>query len=187
MNNNVVSGQPWPPTVLERARPVKMVIFDVDGVLTDGRLFVDNRGDEYKAFYSKDGLGMKMLQGTGVHIGIITARTSEVVQHRMASLGIVHVYQGQLEKLAAYEKILAELQLTPEQTAYVGDDLVDLPVMQKVGLAIAVADAEPWVMQYAHWITSRAGGLGAARDVCELLMHAQGTWAVAARRFGVLS
>jgi len=162
--------------ILARARLIRLVIFDVDGVLTDGRLFVDDLGHEYKAFYSKDGLGMKLLQQSGVAIGVITARTSEVVTHRMASLKIDYVYQGKIEKLPAYEHLLAQTGLAPQQTAYVGDDLVDLPVMLKVGLAISVADAEPLVTTYSHWQTPRAGGQGAARDVCELIMRAQHTW-----------
>jgi len=161
--------------ILDKAAKIKLLVFDVDGVLTDGRLIVGDDGQEYKAFYSKDGLGMKMLQQTGVKIAVITARTSDVVIHRMQNLGIKHIYQGQLEKLPAFEKILIELDLTAEQVAYVGDDVIDLPVLQQAGLAIAVADAHPLVKQYVHWQTPQCGGHGAARDVCELIMLAQGT------------
>lgn len=164
-----------PEAVFARARPVRLVIFDVDGVLTDGRLFIDDLGQEYKAFYARDGLGMKVLQKTGVALAVITARSSEVVRHRMTSLGIDHVYQGRIEKLPAYEHLLQETGLAPEQTAYVGDDWVDAPVMRKVGLAVCVADAEPEVARLAHWQTPRPGGLGAARDVCDLILRAQGT------------
>jgi 3-deoxy-D-manno-octulosonate 8-phosphate phosphatase (KDO 8-P phosphatase) len=118
---------------------------------------------------------MKMLQATGVEIGIITGRTSQVVQHRMDGLGIRHVYQGKQEKLPAFEELVAKLGLPPHQVAYVGDDVVDLPVMRRVGLAIAVQDAAPLVKQHAHWTTDHGGGRGAARDVCELIMRAQGT------------
>lgn len=159
--------------ILDRAAKIKLVIFDVDGVLTDGRLIIDNHGMEYKAFHSRDGHGMKMLQETGVVIGIITGRDSEVVNHRMASLGIEHVYQGQKDKLVAYDHLRGKLGLQPEQIAYVGDDVVDLPVMHRVGLAIAVADAHDFVKQHAHWLTTAAAGHGAARDVCELIMRAQ--------------
>lgn len=162
--------------ILEKAQNIKLVIFDVDGVLTDGSLFLGDDGQEYKAFYSRDGLGMKMLQKTGVHIGIITGRTSEVVKHRMKSLSIEHVYQGQDNKLPAYEDLKTRLSLDAEEIAYVGDDIVDLPVMKQVGLAVAVADAHPVVVQHAHWHTPHAGGRGAARDVCELIMEAQNTW-----------
>ncbi|QBQ54127.1 3-deoxy-manno-octulosonate-8-phosphatase KdsC [Nitrosococcus wardiae] len=161
--------------VFVRASAIKLVIFDVDGVLTDGGLFLSDDGQEYKVFYSRDGHGMKMLQYTGVQIGIITGRTSQVVSHRMESLGITHVYQGQKIKLPAYEHLLEKLSFQTHETAYVGDDVVDLAIMQRVGLAIAVQDAHPLVKQHAHWITPNPGGRGAARDACELIMEAQGT------------
>ena len=160
--------------ILEKAAQIKLVIFDVDGVLTDGSLFLGDDGLEYKAFNSHDGHGMKMLQQSGVDIAIITGRTSKVVEIRMASLGINHVYQGQLDKNVAYNDILEKLSVSSDEIAYVGDDVVDLPVMTKVGLAIAVENAHSMVKQHAHWTTPRAGGRGAARDVCELLMEAQG-------------
>jgi 3-deoxy-D-manno-octulosonate 8-phosphate phosphatase (KDO 8-P phosphatase) len=158
-----------------KAKTVKLVIFDVDGVLTDGKLFLGDDGQEYKAFHSRDGHGMKMLQFTGVEIGIITGRKSQVVRLRMESLGIEHVYQGKQEKLPAYQELKNKLGLSDEQIAYVGDDVVDLPVMRRVGLAIAVQDAHPVVVQHAHWQTPHGGGRGAARDVCEMIMEAQGT------------
>ena len=161
--------------ILAKAAQIKLVVFDVDGVLTDGSLFVGDDGQEYKAFHSRDGLGMKLLRKSGVEIGIITARTSEVVKHRMENLDIQHVYQGRLDKLPALEELLAKLRLSFEQTAYVGDDIVDLPVMRQVGLAIAVQDAHPLAKQHAHWQTPHGGGRGAARDVCELIMEAQNT------------
>ncbi len=161
--------------ILAKAAQIKLVVFDVDGVLTDGSLFVGDDGQEYKAFHSRDGLGMKLLRKSGVEIGIITARTSEVVKHRMENLDIEHVYQGRLEKLPALQELLSKLGLSFEQTAYVGDDVVDLPVMCQVGLAIAVQDAHPLAKQHAHWQTPHGGGRGAARDVCELIMEAQNT------------
>ncbi len=161
--------------ILAKAAQIKLVVFDVDGVLTDGSLFFGDNGMEYKAFYARDGLGMKLLQRTGVEIAIITARNSQVVNHRMANLDIKHVYQGKLDKLSGYLDLIGKLNLQPEQTAYVGDDVIDLPVLRRAGLAIAVADAHPLVKQHAHWITEHPGGRGAARDVCELIMQAQGT------------
>jgi 3-deoxy-D-manno-octulosonate 8-phosphate phosphatase (KDO 8-P phosphatase) len=161
--------------ILNLAKKIKLVIFDVDGVLTDGSLFFGDDGQEYKAFYSRDGLGIKLLQRTGVEVGVITARDSELVKHRMRNLDIKHFYQGRLDKIAAYEEMISKLNVTPEQTAYAGDDVVDLPVMTQVGLAIAVQDAHPFVKKHAHWITEHNGGRGAARDVCELIMEAQGT------------
>jgi len=161
--------------ILAKAAHIKLVIFDVDGVLTDGRLYVTESGDEIKAFHSRDGHGMKMLQNTGVSIGIITGRTSGIVAHRSKELGINHVYQGQKDKLPAFKELINKLSLHPDQVAYVGDDVVDLPVMLKVGLAIAVQDAHALVKRHAHWQTPNPGGLGAARDVCEMIMEAQGT------------
>jgi 3-deoxy-D-manno-octulosonate 8-phosphate phosphatase (KDO 8-P phosphatase) len=161
--------------VLARAAAIKLVIFDVDGVLTDGGLYFSDDGQEYKVFHSRDGHGMKMLKYTGIEIGIITGRTSQVVNHRMQNLGITHVYQGQQIKLPAYEQLREKLGLHAHESAYVGDDVVDLAIMRRVGLAIAVQDAHPLVKQHAHWITPHPGGRGAARDVCELIMEAQGT------------
>jgi len=157
-----------------KAQGIRLVIFDVDGVLTDGSLFLGDDGQEYKAFNSRDGHGMKMLQQSGVMIGIITGRTSEVVRIRMESLGVKHVYQGKQEKLPAYRELRDKLGLQDRQVAYVGDDVVDLPIMRRVGLAIAVGDAHPMVVRHAHWRTPHAGGCGAGRDVCELIMEAQG-------------
>lgn len=161
--------------ILDKAAQVKLIIFDVDGVLTDGRLILGDDGQEYKAFHSRDGHGMKMLQQSGVEIGIITGRSSQVVALRMASLGVQHVYQGREQKLPAFEELIHMLGVTPEQVAYVGDDVVDLPILLRVGLAVAVADAHPLVLQHAHWQTAHGGGQGAARDVCEFIMEAQGT------------
>ncbi|MBK8639074.1 MAG: 3-deoxy-manno-octulosonate-8-phosphatase KdsC [Chromatiaceae bacterium] len=161
--------------ILERASRIKLAIFDVDGVLTDGSLFIGDDGQEYKAFNSRDGHGMVMLRQTGVTLAIITGRSSEVVRIRMASLGINHLYQGILDKLAAYEELKLNLGLTDEAIAYVGDDVVDLPVLRRAGLAVTVADAHPLVQRHAHWQTRSPGGRGAARDLCELIMEAQGT------------
>jgi 3-deoxy-D-manno-octulosonate 8-phosphate phosphatase (KDO 8-P phosphatase) len=160
--------------ILEKAKNIKVVIFDVDGVLTDGSLFIGDDGQEYKAFNSRDGHGMKMLQKTGVEIAIITGRTSEVVKHRIKDLGIKIVYQGQHDKTLAFNDLLQTRQLKPAECAYVGDDVVDLPVMSQVGLAIAVQDAHPMVKKHAHWLTPSAGGKGAGRDVCEMIMEARG-------------
>jgi len=160
--------------ILERAKKIKLVIFDVDGVLTDGGLFFGDDGQEYKAFYARDGLGIKLLQRTGVEVAVITARQSKLVVHRMNNLGIEHFYQGHLDKTIAFQEVLAKLNLQPEQAAYAGDDVIDLPVMNKVGLAVAVQDAHPLVKKHAHWTTEHNGGRGAARDLCELIMQAQG-------------
>jgi len=161
--------------IREKAANIRLIVFDVDGVLTDGSLYIGDDGQEYKAFNSKDGHGMVMLQHSGVEIAIITGRTSAVVRIRMASLGIERVYQGKREKLPAYEELKQMTGLRDQQIAYVGDDVVDLPVMTRVGLAIAVQDAHPLTKQHAHWVAPSGGGRGAAREVCELIMDAQGT------------
>ncbi|HHB13045.1 MAG TPA: 3-deoxy-manno-octulosonate-8-phosphatase KdsC [Chromatiales bacterium] len=160
--------------ILERASRTRLVIFDVDGVLTDGSLYLGDDGQEYKAFHSRDGHGIAMLRRTEVQIAVITGRRSQVVEHRMADLGVQHVYQGRRDKLPAFQELLQRLDMAAEHTAYVGDDVVDLPVMVRVGLAVAVQDAHPLVKRHAHWITASPGGRGAAREVCELLMEGHG-------------
>lgn len=163
--------------ILQRARAVRMIIFDVDGVLTDGSLFYDDRGEEYKAFNSRDGHGIKMLRASGVDTGIITGRTSNIVLHRARNLGIDHIFQGADDKLAAYGELLARVGLEPNQIAYMGDDVVDLPVMNRCGLAITVPDAPEEVKARCQMVTRAQAGRGAAREACELIMRAQGTWA----------
>lgn len=160
----------------ERARAIRLAIFDVDGVLTDGRLYYADDGQELKAFNTLDGHGLKMLQATGVELAIITGRTSNVVSRRADNLGIQHLYQGVEGKLAAYEHLLDKLGLAPEMTAYMGDDVVDLPVMRRCGLALTVPAAPELVKRHAHYVTAREGGLGAVREVCERIMQAQGTF-----------
>lgn len=165
--------------IREKAAHLKLIIFDVDGVLTDGRLFVTESGEEIKTFHSRDGHGMKMLQASGVEIGIITGRTSKIVAHRCKELGIQHVYQGQKDKRPAFTELIQKLSLKPEQVAYMGDDVVDLPVMKQVGLAIATQDAHEFVKKHADWHTQSNGGYGAAREACELIMDAQGNLSAA--------
>ncbi len=153
------------------------MIFDVDGVLTDGSLYLTDNGEEIKAFNSRDGHGMKMLSASGVELAIITGRTSRCVELRAKNLGIELVYQGVHDKARAYAELVAARGLTPAATAYMGDDVVDLPVLMRCGLALSVPDAPPLVKQHADYITRAYGGHGAAREVCELIMHAQGTLA----------
>ncbi len=167
------------PAVLEIARAVRVVLFDVDGVLTDGRLLIDAAGNESKAFYTRDGHGIKQLAASGVAVGIVSGRTSKAVEHRARELGIAHVHQGCADKSAACRTLLTQLRLPPTHAAFVGDDVVDLPAMLEVGLSIAVADAHWLVRRHAHWTTPSAGGAGAAREVCELILHAHGNYAAA--------
>ena len=161
--------------IRERAARVRLVIFDVDGVLTDGSLFLGDDGQEYKAFNARDGHGMVMLRESGVQLAVISGRSSGAVSTRMEGLGIRHVFQGRADKMPAYEELTRSLGVPDEAVAYVGDDVVDLPIMRRVGLAIAVGDAHPRVLQHAHWRTQAPGGRGAAREVSELIMDAQGS------------
>jgi len=161
--------------VLDRAAKIKLALFDVDGVLTDGRVILGN-DDEYKAFDIKDGHGLVMLTRHGIITGIITGRTSRTVERRATELGITHLYQGCKEKLPFYRTLIGELGLAPEQTAYMGDDVVDLPIMLQAGLAATVSDGHAVVRQHAHWTAPSAGGRGAARELAELILYAQGTY-----------
>lgn len=161
------------PLIVEKAKKLKLLILDVDGVLTDGKLFFDNQGNEYKAFHAQDGHGIKLLRQTGVEIAVISGRKSPVVELRMKNLGIGHVYQGHEDKRAMFAEIIDKMGLSAGQVAYVGDDLLDLPIMRRVGLSVAVNDANPIVKHYADWCTSRCGGQGAVREVCDLIMQAQ--------------
>ncbi len=161
---------------LDLAQSIKLVILDVDGVLTDGSLFYDNQGHEYKAFNSKDGHGIRMLQDAGIETAIITGRKSKLVSHRAQNLKISPslIYQGHRDKRPAFDDLLEKTQLKANQIAYVGDDVVDLPIMNKVGLAVAVNDAHPFVCKHAHWVTRTRGGRGAVREVCDMILEAQG-------------
>lgn len=160
--------------LIEPASRIELVIFDVDGVLTDGSLFIGDDGQEYKAFNSKDGHGIRMLQESGIKAAILTGRDSEVVKHRCRDLDIELVMQGHRDKRPAFDELLRVTGLQRDVIAYVGDDVVDLPVMKQVGLAIAVADAHPMVQEHADWVTQARGGRGAAREVCEFLLRARG-------------
>ncbi|MDF2529592.1 MAG: 3-deoxy-D-manno-octulosonate 8-phosphate phosphatase [Gammaproteobacteria bacterium] len=161
--------------LIGRAKQIKLLILDVDGVLTDGKLYIGNDSEELKAFNVKDGLGMRLLMKTGVELAIITGKQSHIVQRRMQELDIKYVFQGQANKLPAYLELIKQLNLKPEQTAYMGDDLPDLPLLKRVGLATIVADANGFIVPHAHYQTQARGGKGAVREVCELIMSAQGT------------
>ena len=157
---------------LEKLSTIQLLILDVDGVLTDGSLFMGDDGQEYKAFNSKDGHGLRMLQESGIKVAIITGRSSQVVDKRAKDLGIELIYQGRREKGPAFDELLNDTQLLPEHIAYVGDDVVDLPVMVRCGLAISVQDAHSYVKQHSHWVCNNGGGRGAVREVCELILEA---------------
>ncbi|MGE5757346.1 MAG: KdsC family phosphatase [Sideroxydans sp.] len=159
----------------ERIKPLRLIAFDVDGVLTDGGLYLSDSGEEFKRFNTLDGHGLKMLKASGVELAIITGRTSKCVELRARNLGITRLYQGVEDKLAVMQSLLAELKVAPEAAAFMGDDVVDLPVMRRVGLALSVPGAPQIVRDHAHYVSQRDAGHGAVREVCELILGAQGT------------
>jgi 3-deoxy-D-manno-octulosonate 8-phosphate phosphatase (KDO 8-P phosphatase) len=161
-------------TLTERIKPLRLVVFDVDGVLTDGGLYLSDSGEEMKRFNSLDGHGLKMLRNSGIELAIITGRTSKCVELRAKNLGITRLYQGVEDKLAAMQSLLADLNLEPAAAAFMGDDVVDLPVMLRVGLALSVPAAPQMVRDRAHYVTQREAGHGAVREVCEMILAAQG-------------
>ncbi|HKP11369.1 MAG TPA: HAD hydrolase family protein, partial [Blastocatellia bacterium] len=162
--------------IFERARRVRLLILDCDGVLTDGRIIMLPGGDETKVFDVKDGHAIVMMHRAGIRSAIISGRQSSVVRQRAKELGIAHLHEMAWVKTGAYEEVLAEEGLTDEAVCYVGDDVVDIPLLRRAGLAIAVADAVAEVKQFAHLVTARAGGRGAVREVIEMILQAQGKW-----------
>jgi len=160
----------------ERIRAVKLVIFDVDGVLTDGRIVLDDHGVESKFFDVRDGSGIKWLVRVGLDVAFLTGRQSHVVEVRAAELGVTRIHQGAKVKIDVYERLLNEAGLQDEAVAYAGDDLIDLPIMRRVGLALAPADARPEVKAAAHYVCREGGGRGAVREIVELILKGQGFW-----------
>ena len=159
----------------QRQRAIRLLILDIDGVLTDGSLFLGDGGEQYKAFHSRDGHGIRLWQQAGRTVAVITGRISQVVEHRMRDLGVEHIIQGRRDKGQALAELLSRFpDLTPEQAAFVGDDIVDWPAMRRVGLSVAVADAHPFVHNRADWCTQHPGGRGAVREVCDTLLQVQG-------------
>jgi 3-deoxy-D-manno-octulosonate 8-phosphate phosphatase (KDO 8-P phosphatase) len=161
---------------MERASRIRLLILDVDGVMTDGGIILDNDGNELKAFHVRDGHGLKMLQREGIHVAIITGRRSKVVERRAAELGITEVHQGCRKKLEAYEKILEKFGVKDDETAFIGDDIVDIPLMVRAGLPISVADAVEDTRSRALMVTENPGGRGAVREVTDILIIARGRW-----------
>ena len=161
--------------VLERARRIRLLILDVDGVLTDGRLYLSAAGEELKVFHVRDGSGLVAIQRAGIAVAIISGRDSPAVTRRAAELGISLVRQGVADKGAELDRLLSELGVAPEETACVGDDTTDAPMLRRAGLAIGVADAHPALLAAAHWVTKSTGGQGAVREVCDLLLSAHGS------------
>ena len=164
---------------------IKLLLMDVDGVLTDGRIIYDNQGNELKAFDVKDGHGLKMVQRADIALGIITGRSSQVVAKRAAELGIAILYQGAKVKLDPYREILKQTGLSDAEVAYVGDDIVDLPLLRRVGFSATVADALDEVKERVDFVTRRPGGRGAVREICDMLLQAQGRWESLTERYFV--
>ncbi len=162
--------------LIDKMRKVKVLILDVDGVLTDGRIVISDDGQETKCFHVRDGHGLKMIQRAGIEVMFLTGRKSQVVEHRARELGVNKVYQGVLDKLAIFSEILADAKLSAEQVAYMGDDIVDLPVLKRAGFSITVCDSHGEVMRAVDLVTQNAGGRGAVREVCEMILKAQGKW-----------
>lgn len=160
--------------IIKKAEKIQLLICDVDGVMSDGLIYMGNNGEELKAFNVRDGYGIRCLLTSGIEVAIITGRQSKLLEDRAKTLGITYLYQGQHNKLLAYQQLLDTLNLKPEQTAYIGDDLIDLPVMEKVGLSVAVADAHPLLTPRVNYVTRIAGGRGAVRELCDLILLAQG-------------
>jgi 3-deoxy-D-manno-octulosonate 8-phosphate phosphatase (KDO 8-P phosphatase) len=159
--------------LIERAKKIKCVVCDVDGVLTDGLLYLDNYGNELKAFHVQDGLGLKLLLAADIHVAIITTSVNAVIDHRMKQLGIQHYFTGQIDKRMAFEKLKSSLNFDDTEFAYIGDDLPDLPLIQRVGLGVAVANAVSQVKEFAFWQTEQIGGRGAVREICDIILKAQ--------------
>jgi 3-deoxy-D-manno-octulosonate 8-phosphate phosphatase (KDO 8-P phosphatase) len=158
----------------ERAKKIRLLAFDVDGVLTDGRIYISDKGEECKAYNIRDGLGMKLLQECGIKLALISGRTSRSVEARAQDIGIALLYQGVDDKVAVLEALMQELDLRAEQCGFMGDDLVDLPAMRRAGFSLSVADAPALVRERAHYVTRSTGGHGAVREACEFIMQAQG-------------
>lgn len=166
----------------QRAQNIKCLICDVDGVLTDGYVYMSEDGQDYKAFHYHDGVGLKLLMLSGIEIAIITTSVNKSIDRRIQQLGINHYYTGHVNKLNPYQALKQQLQLDDQQIAYIGDDLPDLPIIEQVGLGVAVNNAIKQVAQGAHYVTQHAGGHGAVREVCDLIMESQNTLPIALDR-----
>ena len=169
--------------VERRAARVKLLLLDCDGVLTDGRITLEADGDEQKSFHTRDGHGLVLLHRAGLQSGIISGRTSRAVERRARDLGIAHVRQGTHNKIVEFAEVIAAAGVADEEVAFVGDDVTDIPLMRRAVLAVAVADATPETRAAAHYVTRLPGGFGAVREVCELILKAQGRWAELMRRY----
>lgn len=169
--------------LLERIKSIRLLILDVDGVLTDGKIIMNDQGVETKHFDVRDGHGLKVLMRYGIGVALITGRRSSVVLHRAKDLGIEEVHQGIWNKVEAFDDILKKYDLHPDQTAFVGDDIVDIPVMRRVGFAVAVRNADAETKKTAHYVTKKKGGQGAVREICEIILKAKDHWRDVAMKY----
>jgi 3-deoxy-D-manno-octulosonate 8-phosphate phosphatase (KDO 8-P phosphatase) len=158
----------------QRLKAIRLMVFDVDGVLTDGRLWYGEHGEALKAFHALDGLGLRLLKENGVHVALVTGRQGAIVARRAADLGIAEVHQGISDKLPVIQEIATKMGLNLSEIGYMGDDIIDLMAMQRVGFAASVPNAPPYISQVAHWVAAQAGGSGAVRECCDLILAAQG-------------
>ena len=169
--------------IIELAKKVRLLILDIDGVMTDGRIIYSIYGDELKFFDVQDGFGITLLNRVGIKSAIITAKKSRIVKARARDMKVAYVYQGYMDKAAAFKKILKRSRLAPEDICFIGDDLIDLPVLKRVGFAVAVVNAMDEVKAHAHYITSKMGGRGAVREICDLILKSQGKWDLATSKY----
>jgi len=172
--------------LIEKMKIIRLLVLDVDGVMTDGKIIMNDMGREIKNFDVKDGHGIKILMRCGIDVILLTGRRSAVVEHRAKDIGIEEVYQGIYNKLEKFEEILQHKSFNYENIAFVGDDIVDIPLLKRVGFSVAVADATEDVKKGVDYITKKAGGDGAVREVCELILQAQGKWIDVAKRYEFL-
>ena len=165
-----------PNEIIERAKRVKVFIVDIDGVMTDGRIVYSGYGEELKFFDVQDGFGISLLNRAGIKTVIITAKKSKIVRHRARDLKVAMAYQGFLDKLAPFNDLLKRFNVTPEEVCFIGDDLIDIPILKRAGLAVAVPNGVDEVKKIAHHITANRGGRGAVREICDLILKSQGKW-----------
>ncbi len=184
-NRPLLRSKKW-MSLLPRAKQIKLLLLDVDGVLTDGTIVYTEEGGESKGFNTKDGFGLRMLQDSGIDVGVITARTSEAVRRRAGDLGFAHLYQGRKDKNRVFDEILGATKLRPLHTAYMGDDWLDLPLLGRVGLAASPADAVPEVQQRVDYVCVQNGGHGAVREICDLILEAKGQLSTLLAQYGGL-
>ena len=170
-------------SIIERAKKIKVLVLDIDGVMTDGRIIYSIYGDELKFFDVQDGFGITLLNRANIKSVIITAKKSRIVKLRARDMKVAKAYQGYIDKVKAFNKLLRKFRVSPEEVCFIGDDLIDIPVLRRAGFAVAVPNAVDEVKQSAHHITSKTGGRGAVREICDLILKAKGKWDLATSKY----